>query len=131
MDDEDAFLAAFEQGLLPNSALHHRDHVRLTWLYLRRDGRAQGPRSVADRIQRFATARGAAHLFHVSVTAFWVRLVRHVTDALPSVSRFDELLVACPLLADKSAVYRHYSRELLNSPAARQSWMAPHPRPVP
>jgi hypothetical protein len=61
VDTDAAFLEAFEQGKLANSAFRHREHIRLTWLYLRRDGRA----NVADAILQFATAQGAADRFHV------------------------------------------------------------------
>jgi hypothetical protein len=131
MDEDAAFLRAFEQGCVPNSAFHHRDHVRLTWLYLRRDGPELGSRRVAEGIQRFATANGAAQLFHVSITGFWVRLAHHVIETFPEITRFDDLLAAVPLLADKTAVYRHYSRELLSSPAARQGWVPPDLLPLP
>jgi hypothetical protein len=130
-DDDSAFLAAFESGSVPNSAFHHRDHIRLAWLYLRRDGPEAGARNVSNAILRFATAHGAAGRFHVSMTTFWVRLVQHVMSTVPGMRTFDELMCAFPLLADKQAVYRHYSRDLLNSPAARQTWLAPDLRPLP
>jgi hypothetical protein len=116
--DDAAFLSAFEAGMLPNSEFHHRDHIRLTWLYLRRDGPDDGARAVSEGIRRFATAHGAAERFHLTLTNFWVRLVQHVAEVLPGIDQFDALLAAFPLLADKTTVYRHYSRETLSSPLA-------------
>ena len=43
---------AFETGALPNSAFHHRDHIRLAWIYLRRDGPETGAREVIDGIRQ-------------------------------------------------------------------------------
>src|SRR5205823_5312934 len=108
--DDAAFLSAFETGLLPNSEFHHRDHIRLAWLYLRRDGPDAGARKVSEAILDFATARGAADRFHVSVTTFWVRLVQHVMDAFPGIDHFEDLISAVPVLTDKTAVHRHYTR---------------------
>jgi hypothetical protein len=129
--DDATFLAAFEQGALPNSAFHHRDHVRLTWLYLHQYGPEAGARRVTDAVLGFATEHGAADRFHVSLTRFWVELVKHVISAFPATADFDELLAAFPLLADKSTVFRHYSPELLASPAARAQWVEPDLRPLP
>ncbi len=130
MDDDD-FMRAFETATLSNASFHHRDHVRLAWLYLRRDGPDVGAQEVLDGIGRFAAAHGAAERFHETLTRFWIKLVQHLIDVFPSVDRFDNLLVVCPLLADKSVVYRHYSREALASPAARQGWLVPDLLPLP
>jgi hypothetical protein len=128
---DDAFLDAFETGALPNSAFHHLDHVRLTWLYLRRDGPEPGAANVAAGIGHFAAAHGAAEHFHVSVTRFWVRLVQYLIDAFPSITSFDDLLDAFPPIADKRLIYRHYRPETLASPEARLGWVAPDVRALP
>ena len=122
---DDVFLRAFEAGALPNSAFHHLDHVRLAWLYLRRDGPETGAREVVEGIRRFATVHGAADRFHESLTGFWVRLVQHLIEAFPRAERFDDLLRCYPALADKRLVYRHYRPETLASAAAREDWIAP------
>jgi hypothetical protein len=109
--------------VLPNSAFHHRDHLRLTWLYLRRDGLELGTEHIRDGIRRFAMAHGAGDRFHETLTIFWIRLVQHVMVACPWASDFGSLLAACLPLGEKASVYRHYTRELLATPAARQSWV--------
>jgi len=114
------FLRAFETGALPNSAFHHLDHVRLAWLYLRRDGPEAGAQEVIEGIKHFAAVHGAADRFHESLTRFWVRLVQHLIEAFPQVERFDELVTCYPALADKRLAYRHYRPETLASAAARK-----------
>ena len=94
MDDAD-FIHAFETGALPNSAFHHRDHVRLTWLYLRRDGPALGADRIENGIRRFAAAQGAAQLFHMTLTRFWIRLVQHLIEAGEPLRRYESC--ACSL----------------------------------
>src|ERR1700736_1437278 len=84
LDDAD-FLHAFETGALPSSAFRHRDHLRLAWLYLRRDGAETGAQAVVDGIRHFATAHGAADRFHETLTRFWVHLVQHLLEAFPAV----------------------------------------------
>ncbi len=125
MEDDRAFIAAFESATLPNSAFHHRDHVRLAWLYLRRDGPQRGTQHVLDGIRHFATAHGVADRFHVTLTLFWVRLVQHLIDTFPMAERFEDLLAHYPRLTDKSLIYQHYTRERLALLAARQAPMEP------
>jgi hypothetical protein len=129
MDDDQSFIDAFESGRLPNAAFHHRDHVRLSWLYLRRGGPASGSRAVLDGIRHFAVVHGAADRFHVTLTLFWVKLVQHLIDTYPGAPTFDDLVTHFPRVLDKSLVYKHYSPEHLG--AGRQNWLQPDLRPMP
>jgi hypothetical protein len=129
--DDAAFLDAFESGALPNSAFHHRDHLRLSWLYLRRDGPEVGTQRIIDGIRHFATAHGAAERFHVTLTEFWIRFVQHLIEAFPGVDRFDGLLARFPPALDKTIVNRHYTGAVLWSTAARAQFVSPDLRPLP
>src|SRR5579859_6616759 len=131
MQEDVGFLRAFESGTLANRNFHHRDHLRLTWLYLRRDGHEIGAARVIDGIRHFAVAHGAAERFHETVTRFWIGLVRHVDEAFPGVDHFDDLLARYPAMADKTLVYRHYSADLLGKPLARHVWVEPDLLPLP
>src|SRR5262245_21123791 len=130
MNDDD-FVRAFESGALANSAFHHRDHLRLAWLYLRRDGPERGMEHVLDGIRHFAVAHSAGDRFHETLTRFWVRLMQHLLEAFPGMEHFDDLLARFPAALDKSIVYRHYSTAALGSPAARHGWVAPDLLPLP
>jgi hypothetical protein len=122
---DDEFLQAFESCALPSDAFHHLDHLRMAWLYLLRDGVARGEETVLTNLRRFAAAKGALPIFNETLTRFWVRLVAHVATHHPDADRFDALLESFPPLRDKSLPYRHYRRETLTGPAARQGWVMP------
>lgn len=120
MSDDD-FLAAFEDARL--AALPHRDHLRLAWLYLRRDGAIAGTERVREGIQRFAAAKGAPGRYHETLTVFWIRLVaRAAADGAPT---FDELLRRHPELLCKDAPLLFYRAETLAGAAARTRWLEP------
>jgi hypothetical protein len=121
---DDEFLRAFFELKLPNSAFHHRDHVRLAWLAVRRHGERAGEQVVADGIRRFAAAHGHGDRYHDTITRFWVRLVAHAARHAPFGAEhdLDALLGAHPLLLDASAPLRHWSREALFSDEARRAW---------
>jgi len=118
------FLAAFERGEQPGGAFRHRDHVRLAWILLRRDGAALGEERVAEGIRRFAAAQGAQSFYHETLTRAWVRLVAAALAATPDAG-FADFLAAHPELADKSLLFRFYSPEALSTPAARAAWVDP------
>jgi sigma54-dependent transcription regulator len=122
------FLAAFEDGTL--EPFHHRDHVRMTWLYLRAHGEEGAEPRVAEGIQRFAVAKGAVGMFHVTLTRAWLRLVSAALRATPE-GDFAAFAAAHADLIDKNRIYRHYSKETIGSPDARAEWVEPDLLPLP
>jgi hypothetical protein len=128
---DDEFLRAFFSLDLPNSAFHHRDHLRLTWLVVRRHGAAAARELVGNGIRRFAVAHGHSGRYHETLTAFWVRLVVHATGHGPDIEDFDEFLRAYPLLLDSQLPLRHWSPDALFGAAARAAWREPDLVPLP
>jgi hypothetical protein len=59
------------------------------------------------------------------MTRFWVRLVGHAVSDRPNIVDFDEFLAAYPLLLDKNAPLRHWSREAMFGTEARAAWQDP------
>ena len=124
MTDQE-FLDAFFSGTLPNEQFHHRDHLRLTWLTLRRHGRGLGSRMLADGIRHFAAGHGQASRYQETMTQFWIRLVDHARRARPDVASFGEFVAAFPLVLDKTLPFRHWNRDTMMSPDARAAWLEP------
>jgi hypothetical protein len=120
---DDDFIRGFEAGTL--EAFPHADHVRMTILYLTRYGRDAALERVASGILRFATLKGAPEKFHVTVTRAWVELIEAARRTHPDARDAAALVAACPLLLDKHALLRYYSRERLESPTARTEWIPP------
>ncbi len=115
---DDEFLRAFEDTTL--EPFHHRDHLRVTWLYLRQYGEAGTCQRLGPAILRYADARGGAAKYHETITRAWIRLV---SAALAE--NFETMLAEHPHLLDKNLLHRYYSPEVLKSPEARERWMEP------
>ena len=128
-NDED-FLAAFESGRIENLNFHHRDHLRLAWIQIKRLGVEQGSDAVAAAIQRFAARHGHAHLYHDTLTRFWLRAVGLGIDRHPDLS-FDALILAEPHLLDKQLPCGHWSPARMSSDEARAHWVDPDLRRLP
>ena len=94
--NDDEFLAAFESGAIANADFRHREHLRMAWLYVRRDGPAIGAFRIREGIRRFATVHGVSHLYHETLTVFWTRLMAHAAEAFPELDRFEDVLGGNP-----------------------------------
>jgi hypothetical protein len=120
----------FETVTLPNESFRHREHVRLTWIYLT----LEPPEIVAARLCRallaLATSHGVAQRFHTTLTIAWVRIIESERRSHPDMP-FDTLAAACPRLLDKDAPLAYYSRDLLFSDTARTTYVEPDLQPLP
>jgi hypothetical protein len=114
------FLSAFEDTTL--EPFHHRDHLRVTFLYLCQFGEQETKERLAAAILRYAAARNASEKYHQTITLAWIRLV---ATASKTVQDFDAMLEAYPDLLDKNLLERYYSPELLKSSEARAQWVEP------
>ena len=112
------FLRAFEDTTL--EPFHHRDHLRVTYLYLRQFGEEGTRERLGPAIFRYAAARGGAEKYHQTITLAWIRLMAAALE-----DGFDATLREHPELLDKSLLNRYYSTAVLQSPEARERWVEP------
>ncbi|TME85649.1 MAG: hypothetical protein E6I47_00860 [Chloroflexi bacterium] len=127
---DDHFLAAFTAGEIANQDFHHRDHLRLAWVQIRRLGLARALEAVTAAIRQFAAGHGHGDRYHETMTRFWLLVVATGISRHPTLA-FDELLAVAPHLLDKNLPYRHWSRERMGSEDARQRWVEPDLRLMP
>ncbi|GHF35588.1 hypothetical protein GCM10018790_11810 [Kitasatospora xanthocidica] len=155
----EAFGALLREAMTGAERFGHRQHVRLTWLAVRRHGAGAALDLIADGILRTATAAGAPGKFHVTMTRAWVELVAHHVGDAPDSERheglegrenheastcfkdfkesegFEEFAARHPELLDKELLARHYRPGTLADERARTTWvepdLAPFPRAVP
>jgi hypothetical protein len=128
-DDRD-FVTAFEACALPAEGFHHRDHVRLAWLYLKELPPAQALTRFTEGLQRFAEAHGKPGLYHETITWAYLLLIRErmarAADGEMGGS-FEAFAAAHPdLLTWKPSILASYYREeTLGSELARQVFLLP------
>jgi len=110
----DAELArAFERGDLPNTAVHHADHLRVGWVYLEESATVDlALARMQETLRRFATMSGHIDTYSDAVTAFWMYQLAAVRAMLP-VADAAEILRAFPRLLDKHAPIAYYSPDAL------------------
>jgi hypothetical protein len=128
---DDEFLAAFEGGSLPKDAFHHREHVRLAWLCLRRDGLEVGSSRFVGGLRAFASRHGVPGLYHETITRAFLQLVWAALGVAANGGGFDGFLASHPELLDKDRLRAFYSPERLGSEEARRAFVAPDLAPLP
>ena len=119
------FARAFETCELPPDNFHHRDHIRLAWIFLQRYG-AEAGAQIAISIRRYAAHLGKSDKYHETVTQAWMRLV-----AAAGATSFEALTEAHPELLDKAFLNEFYSDAALQSAAAREKFVEPDRKPLP
>jgi hypothetical protein len=91
------FIDAFESGSLPPAEFRHRDHLRLTWVYLQRHGRDEAERRLMTGLRAFAIRAGKPGKFDGPLTMAWVEVIDR---ARAGCATFDEMIVRRPELLD-------------------------------
>ena len=129
MTDQE-FVDAFETCRLANELFHHRDHLRLAWIYLQRYGISAAPARIGESIRRYAAHHGKLEKYHETVTVAWLRLLAVSADRSGAAS-FEELLAASPELLDKNTLHYYYSPELLALESARIQFVPPDRHALP
>lgn len=128
---DEEFLEAFESLRIPNEMFHHREHIRLAWIYSREYPQEQAVARMVQGIQAFAKHHGAAAKYHHTITVAWMRLVRHaVREGLQALD-FNTFAAAHPHLFHPRLLEYYYSKARLQSDAARHDWLDPDLRPLP
>ena len=125
------FVRSFEACELSNESFHHRDHIRLAWIYLQRYSEAEAQRRMREAIRRFAAHYGKRDKYHETITVAWLRLVAGARKSLTPQATWDELMMAAPELLDKRTIENFYSAGILTSDLARVSWVEPDLQPLP
>ena len=122
----------FESCELPPSDFGHREHLVVALCYLRRGGDGEALARLRARIGRYVAAHGInPTLYHETITVFWLKRVRAFIERAGAA---DDLAGLTNRLADECGasrlVHDYYSRELLDSDAARRGWVEPDLRPL-
>lgn len=123
----DDLIRRFEDGTLPASDFHHRDHVRLAWLYLDEEPPIAALARFAEGLKRFASRNGKEALYHETITWAYLLLIHERKARAEAGETWDEFAARNPdLLTWKPSVLDgYYRRETLESDLARRVFVMP------
>jgi hypothetical protein len=119
-------LRQFEDTSLPTSAFTHHQHVRVAWLFVRRHGMPAALTAFSETLRRFANAKGAHNLFHVTITWAYLLLIHERQEQCGATSWESFADVNRDLLVWKPSILDcYYNAETLWSERARRSFVMP------
>ena len=124
---DDELLEAFEAGREPLGGFHHREHVRVAWLYLRRDPWPAALGHFRDGLKRFAAAQGKPGLYHETITVAYLLLIHERMAGAGDGGSFDAFVAQNPELLrwKPSLLDRYYAAATLDSDLARRVFVMP------
>jgi N-formylglutamate deformylase len=126
MTDEE-FLVRFEALQLPDGGFHHRDHVRVAWIYLRRFPVLEALGRLSAGLAAFARSRGVPERYHQTITWGYFFLIGERMARATSEQCWDEFARdnADLLSRDDDILRRYYRDETLRSALAREVFVLP------
>lgn len=127
-NDSAAVLADFEEGRIDPSRFHHREHVRVSYELLERHPFPEALLHLARGLRRLAARAGRPEVYHETITAAFLALIaeRRLTA---DHRNWEDFATRNPDLLRKELLADFYEPELLQSRAARQTFVLPRPRP--
>ena len=132
---DELFLQAFEDCTLPFAEWHHRAHLKVAYLYLKRFPLDEALNKVRESIKRYNAATNTPENlergYHETITQAWLRLVHLALCEYGPAASADEFLDAQPQLLTHRALRFFYSRERLISEKAKVEFVEPDLAPLP
>ena len=125
--DDVEFIRRFEAGQFPVRPFHHRDHIRVVWLCLRRHDLYSTIQIVSDGLRCLATAAGKPERYHETVTWAYVFLVwQRILNGPDGISWTEFAIQNTDLLDWNRSILRdYYASETLDSELARKTFLFP------
>jgi hypothetical protein len=116
----------FEDCTLPAGEFHHEQHVFVAWSYVRSMPLSTALDRFCVNLKRFATAAGAAGLYHETITWAFLILTHERMERAPDAG-WTEFKSANPELFSwkPSILDRYYSAATLWSDTARRTFVFP------
>jgi hypothetical protein len=126
MTDQE-LMEQFENGTLPTECFHHREHVRVAFLYLIKYPVLDALQAFSQALRRFAEARGKSQLYHETITWAHIFLIRERMARAGKSQNWDEFANNnADLLVWKDGILtRYYRAETLASDMARTVFVLP------
>src|SRR5204863_7910350 len=107
-------------GSLANASFHHRDHVKMAYLYLCRYQALEALQRFSTSLAKFAAANGKPELYNETITWAFLLLIRERMTRAGHPQTWDEFRAANPdLFSWKDVLKKYYRDETLSSELAR------------
>ena len=115
----------FESCATGKDNFSHQDHLAVAVWYLRKDER-EALNLMRASLHRFLDHHDCRPNYHETLTRFWILLVRQTLAGLPPNLQLLDATNAVVAKFDNSRIaFEFYSKEVVESLAARNGWIEP------
>jgi hypothetical protein len=122
---------AFENGSLAPAEFSHHAHMTVAMWYLQKYPFADAVDRMRSTTKHFAERHQQHQLYNETITLFWMKLLDHLLKrADPAASLPDTVQEIITRWGSMGFVFKHYSKEHVNSAEAKQSWVEPDLLPL-
>ena len=116
-------LSDFTAGRMPAEGFDHWAHLQAGFELLKRHDFAATAQAYARSIMAMARAAGHPEKFHMTIT---LAMLSAIAERMPDErSDFDTFAEQHPELFDRSFLLNHYTKERLECPLARRTFLLP------
>ena len=135
MSDDETFLAQFESAAWPLAEWHHKQHIKVAYLYLRRYPLDAAIARMSSGVKKYNAAHnvpeGLDRGYHETMTQAWMRLVYFTLCEYGPAENADAFYEANPQLSQKKTLRFFYTKETFMSPKAKAEFVPPDLIPFP
>jgi hypothetical protein len=121
----------FESCAVAPEEFDHGAHLAVALWYLSELPAPLASGRMRAGLQHYTAHHNAQAMYNETITLFWLKLVGHFLEHADAsrtlAARACELLDA---YSDSRLVFDYYSRELINTPEAKASWVGPDLKPL-
>jgi hypothetical protein len=133
--DDAKFLEQFESATWPLGSWHHRQHIKVAYLYLRRYPFEQAQAHIREKIKAYNAAKqvpdGQFAGYHDTMTQAWMHLVYFTLCEFGPAENADAFFDASPQLWGKKILRLYYGKDVFTSLEAKANFMPPDITPFP
>jgi hypothetical protein len=125
--EDKELIERFESCTLRGADFHHRDHVRVVWIYLQSNSVLETLGRFSAGLKRFAAANGKPSLYHETITWAYVFLIHERLVCKEGKQSWSKFVAANPDLFDwkDNLLKSYYQDETLRSETARRTFVFP------
>jgi hypothetical protein len=120
------FEQAFETCSLNPDLFSHEAHLRLAWIYIRKQGCVRAVDVVCKQLMAYVSHVGARGKFNKTLTVAAIMAVKHFMKK-SNTDNFRDIVSEHPRLKNnfKELVAFHYRMDIYNSEEAKQNYLEP------
>jgi len=135
MSDDETFLEQFESTVWPKEDWHHKQHIKVAYLYLRRYPLEAAAARLREKIKAYNAAKKVEESllngYHETMTQAWLRLVHFTLCEYGPAENAEGFYEQNPQLSQKKILRFFYTKELFTSSTAKVEFVNPDLIPLP